>query len=63
MTGVTGPKGNVTRYEYDANGNLSAVIDAQGKRTRMTYDAVNRLKYLVDPRADAANIATTPKTN
>jgi RHS repeat-associated protein len=32
------PLGNVTRYEYDADGNLTKVTDARGNATTMTYD-------------------------
>ncbi|MBZ4417857.1 RHS repeat-associated core domain-containing protein [Myxococcus sp. RHSTA-1-4] len=31
-----------TRYEYDANGNRSAVVDALGRRTVEGYDGLNR---------------------
>lgn len=34
--------GNVTEYEYDANGNRTAMTDANGHRMDITYDALNR---------------------
>ncbi|WIG95739.1 RHS repeat-associated core domain-containing protein [Myxococcus sp. SDU36] len=34
--------GLVTRYEYDANGNRSAVVDALGRRTEEVFDGLNR---------------------
>jgi len=35
----TTPEGKDIRYEWDTNGNLTAVIDALGNRTEYTYDA------------------------
>jgi len=34
---------NITQYQYDANGNLTKVIDAKGNATNYTYDSLNRL--------------------
>lgn len=34
--------GLVTRYEYDANGNRSAEVDALGRRTEEVFDGLNR---------------------
>ena len=39
----------VTRFEYDDNGNLRAVIDARDKRTRRSYDARDQLRTLTYP--------------
>ena len=36
-------------YEYDPQGNLTAVIDALNQTTRYTYDALNRQLTLTDP--------------
>ncbi len=32
----------ITRYEYDANGNLTGTFDVFGRETRTEYDALNR---------------------
>lgn len=36
-------QGELTSYEYTANGKLSAVIDALGNKTQYTYDAMDQL--------------------
>jgi RHS repeat-associated protein len=40
----------VTRYEYDANGNLRAVTDQLGRTTRYEYDAMDRRIARTDAR-------------
>ncbi|MEW6516703.1 MAG: RHS repeat-associated core domain-containing protein [candidate division FCPU426 bacterium] len=32
----------LTQYEYDANGNTTAIVDPAGRRTEFKYDALNR---------------------
>jgi RHS repeat-associated protein len=39
---VQSPEGTI-RYDYDANGNLKALTDADGKSTKFDYDHDNRL--------------------
>jgi len=46
---VTDAKGNVRRTEYDAEGNVTARVDALGRRASYTYDALNRLVETTDP--------------
>lgn len=43
------PGGAVTRYEYDANGNRTAVVDPLGQRTEFVYDALDRVVQETDP--------------
>jgi RHS repeat-associated protein len=43
------PNGAVTRYEYDADGNRTAIIDPLGNRFEFRYDALNRLIEETDP--------------
>jgi YD repeat-containing protein len=38
-----------TRYEYDSNGNLSAVVDALGRRTAYEYDSLDRRVAKTNP--------------
>jgi RHS repeat-associated protein len=38
-----------TSYEYDANGNLLAIIDALGRRTQYIFDARDRRRAIVYP--------------
>ena len=42
LIAVADPLGNVWRTEYDANGQLTAEIDALGRRTTYTYDTLGR---------------------
>ncbi len=44
-----GGQGQVTRYEYDPNGNQTKVTDPLGHSTTSGYDALNRLITLTDP--------------
>ena len=51
----------VTRFKYDALGNLVATIDAQGNTSRLWYDALGRLVGSSAPaRLDAAGQRMTP---
>ena len=45
--GVSEP--GVTCYEYDANGNLTSVIDARGSQTKFVHDSKDRLAESIDP--------------
>jgi YD repeat-containing protein len=49
LIGVHDPLGNYTAIEVDAEGNRTAVVDANGGRTTYRYDALNRLVETVDP--------------
>lgn len=42
--------GNVTRYDYDTNGNLTKTVDAQGNSAKIEYDSINRPILFIDPR-------------
>ncbi|WP_175484878.1 PKD domain-containing protein [Jannaschia pohangensis] len=50
---VTGPDGaqidGITRYTYDAAGNVATITDETGLVTTMTYDALERLVTVDDP--------------
>jgi RHS repeat-associated protein len=39
----------VSRYEYDDNGNLTAISDALGRRSRHTYDSLGRRRATIYP--------------
>ena len=41
--------GKNIRYEYDASGRKSAMIDPEGGRTTYTYDATGRMTKITDP--------------
>jgi len=50
----------VTAYEYDANGNRSAVADANGNRTEYTFDAENRKTLTLYPDGNTATSVYNP---
>jgi len=55
LTAVTDPLGNVTRYSYDANGNVTKVEDlALGQARTQTFDKVNRLTGMTAPGGTVA---------
>ena len=41
--------GNVTKYEYDDNGNQTASVDAKGRRTTYRYDDLGNLTKTMYP--------------
>ena len=43
-----------TRYEYDANGNLTTTIDARGFVSKNVYDGMDRLRQAIGADPDAA---------
>ncbi len=43
------PEGGETRFEYDVNGNRTAVVDSVGNRTEFHYNALDRVDYEIDP--------------
>ena len=48
----TDPLQGVTTYAYDAVGNLTGSIDAEGAATAYTYDAIDRLIQFTDGRGN-----------
>ncbi len=50
----------VTLYEYDANGNRTAVVDANGNRTEHTFDAENRKILTLYPDGNSAASVLNP---
>jgi RHS repeat-associated protein len=56
---LTGP---ITRYSYDANGNLTQVQDARDNITTYEYDTLNRLTKVTQPDPDGAGPLIGPVT-
>jgi len=52
LVGVTDPAGQLTRLEYDAADNLSALVPPDGSTTRWAYDARGRCVTLGDPNGN-----------
>ncbi len=50
------------QLEYDAAGNVTAIIDENGNRTKFEYDALNRLVKTVEADPDGAGPLTSPVT-
>ena len=49
-------------FEYDAAGNLTAVIDPLSRRTEYVYDDLNRLIAVTQPDPDGAGPQVAPET-
>ncbi|MGW8330559.1 FG-GAP-like repeat-containing protein [Streptomyces sp. NPDC055897] len=54
MDTETSARGKQTRYQYDAEGNLTSVTSPAGGKSTFTYDASGRMKTATDPRGNAA---------
>ncbi len=52
---VKDPRGNSVKYEYDAKGNLAAVVDRLGKRTTLTYYTGTGVDHYLDTVVDPLN--------
>lgn len=50
----------LTAYEYDANSNQTATVDARGNRTEMTYDGLDRLVETTLPDGDTIGTTFDP---
>jgi RHS repeat-associated protein len=48
-TTITSPRGSLTRFAYDATGNLVTRIDPDGDVTTYVYDALGRQASVTDP--------------
>lgn len=53
----------VQRFEYDANGNPAAVIDALGRRTEYAYDALDRRRSVTFPDGSRTETSYDPDGN
>jgi YD repeat-containing protein len=49
----TGPSPRMTKYAYDANGNLETLTDPNGNKTKYVYDADNELTKTEEPQGTA----------
>ena len=58
------PDESVTEYEYDAAGNVTAIVDPLDRRTEMTYDALDRLVTITGEDPDGpSNPLAAPVTS
>ncbi|MEF8730116.1 MAG: Calx-beta domain-containing protein [Accumulibacter sp.] len=57
VASLTDQRGNVTRYEYDGNGNLGRVEYADGTTDRYVYDASGRVTEATNGRGQATMFA------
>jgi len=49
LKSVQDPLGDLTQYQYDADGNLQILTDANGHATTYTYDVANQLQSVARP--------------
>jgi len=49
VTTPAGPQTLETNYEYNANGQVTAIIDPEGRTTRLEYDSLGRETAIIDP--------------
>lgn len=54
-----GPLGNVTSYEHDKLGRVTAVTDAMGERTFFTYTAKGEIATVTDAQEALRGILMT----
>jgi len=52
MTSVTDPLGHTLRYEFDAQGNPTAIVAPDGSRKTLTYDALGNLTAVRNRRLE-----------
>ena len=52
-----GAQNQTTTYAYDANGNLTGILDPLNRLTGNTYDALNRLIRITDPASGQTMLA------
>jgi RHS repeat-associated protein len=53
LAAITDPEGNVTSYDRDAAGRITALLYADGSRTSLAYDDNDNLTQLTPPGRDA----------
>ena len=59
VTSITDSAGNVTRYEYDSNGNQTAIIDSTGAKTQYQYDSRGNLIQLITSNSQLTTFLMT----
>jgi RHS repeat-associated protein len=52
VTSMTDPRGHVTRYAYDAKGQLMMVTTPESRKSTFTYDALGRIRTSVAPQGN-----------
>lgn len=64
LEGVTDAKGGNSSYDdYDSNGNLLSIVNAEGKKTSYTYNGQNQLKSRTMPMGEATTLGYDPNGN
>ncbi|MCK4819399.1 hypothetical protein KA005_26740 [bacterium] len=63
VTSITDPEGNSTQYEYNVQGNLVKIIDAESNETTMIYDTRGLLAAITDAKGNTTTYTYDGKGN
>jgi RHS repeat-associated protein len=63
LAALLGAQNQTTSFRYDANGNLTGIIDPLANSTSRSFDALNRLLVSTDPAGGTVKLAYDPNDN